>query len=391
VSTLEGTVLDAAGKPVSGARVDIATAAPRVGQGMFCPSCYRDCAKWVQTDESGRFTIGGLDPTLKFQLLWASPGKEAQVTKLIDPLAGPITLTLENLPSDLPPERTVRGVVVNEAGVPIAGALIDPEGAKTSSRHWGGPVDARAAVSDHEGRFVMLLPSDYLGIDVKVTADGYAGTSIALLKPGAEEHRIKVPVGTRVGGRLAHFGGPVAGMRIAVVQMDRSSDNHFIKAVEAITDFQGNFALEYLPANQDYCIFTPVLGNKTDLVLTTKRFRAHSDGQTRDLGTLEVVTGLRLAGRVELPAGVSLPQNARLAFGRDPAWDLVSAEIQEDGRFEIGPLPPETYEVRLSAKGLEIDTANMNYQPLRYQSFGIALRESLLDLRIPLQTTAATP
>ena len=42
-SELRGRVIDAKFRPVAGARVDIATAAPKKGQGMFCPSCYLDC------------------------------------------------------------------------------------------------------------------------------------------------------------------------------------------------------------------------------------------------------------------------------------------------------------------------------------------------------------
>src|SRR3954453_10646714 len=104
--SLRGTVLDAEGKPIAGARVDIATAAPRVGQGLFCPSCYKDCAKWTRTDEQGRFEIRGLSPTLKFTVLASSPNKKAHQTKLIDPLLGDVKIVLETLPTDLPRERT---------------------------------------------------------------------------------------------------------------------------------------------------------------------------------------------------------------------------------------------------------------------------------------------
>jgi hypothetical protein len=33
-------VLDSSHQPIAGARIDVATAAPRVGRGLFCPSCY---------------------------------------------------------------------------------------------------------------------------------------------------------------------------------------------------------------------------------------------------------------------------------------------------------------------------------------------------------------
>jgi hypothetical protein len=61
-ATLRGSVMDAAGKPISGARIDIATAAPRFGEGLFCPSCYRDCAKGARSDNEGRFGPGSKPP-----------------------------------------------------------------------------------------------------------------------------------------------------------------------------------------------------------------------------------------------------------------------------------------------------------------------------------------
>jgi hypothetical protein len=82
---------------------------------------------------------------------------------------------------------------------------------------------------------------------------------------------------------------------------------------------------------------------------------------------------------------MSLPANARMTISRDPAWDLISVDIAADGSFEIGSLPPETYEIRLAATGLEFDTDRLKYQPLRNKSFGIYLGQSKDDLRIPLK------
>ena len=62
--TLRGTVEDADGGPIVGARVDVSTAAPKVGPSLYCPSCYTDCAKFTKTDEQGQFVFDSLDPTL---------------------------------------------------------------------------------------------------------------------------------------------------------------------------------------------------------------------------------------------------------------------------------------------------------------------------------------
>jgi len=69
--------------------------------GVFCPSCYADCAKSVRTDPRGHFLIAGLDPALKFRVLISAPGKRSQLTPLTDPLAGPLAIALADLPKDV--------------------------------------------------------------------------------------------------------------------------------------------------------------------------------------------------------------------------------------------------------------------------------------------------
>src|SRR6266496_2855775 len=58
---LTGTVLNEAGKPLSGASVFIYTAAPKEGVGILCPSCYPDCRKQAKSDGQGQFAIEDMD------------------------------------------------------------------------------------------------------------------------------------------------------------------------------------------------------------------------------------------------------------------------------------------------------------------------------------------
>jgi len=71
-------------------------------------------------------------------------------------------------------------------------------------------------------------------------------------------------------------------------------------------------------------------------------------------------------------------------FGRDPAWDLIAVSVAKDGTFAVEGLPPETYEVRVAAQGFVIDGTRLPFQVLHAQSFGMRLRESVADLRIPV-------
>ncbi len=118
--TLSGTIRDADGQPIAGARVDVATAAPKVGPAMFCPSCYLDCARWTTTGDDGAFAIGGLDPSLKFRLLATATGMQSRMSDLVDPASEAPTIALDPVPADLPPDRCLLGRVVDSTGRPIA-------------------------------------------------------------------------------------------------------------------------------------------------------------------------------------------------------------------------------------------------------------------------------
>jgi uncharacterized GH25 family protein len=387
--TLKGVVRDRAGAPVAGARVDISTAGPKVGRGVFCPSCYADCAKFTTTDQNGAFEFTGLDPTLKFSLLSTATGKQTTVTKLLDPLVDAAELVLEDFPADLPPGRLLKGIVVSTSGAPIPGALVEPAGGKTPAMRWYGSMNAKPAVTDDQGRFQVLLGEDFQGVDLSITATGYAGTDARLLTPGPREHRITVPSGTSVRGQIVHKGRPLEGIHVAVVQADRGAGNHFIKAVAAVTGRDGTFQISALPADQDYVVFSAI-GGRTgpELVLTTKQFGAKLDGEVRDIGPLEVQEGHTLSGRVEMHDGSPLPKGIKMILGRDPAWDLIEVPLDETGQFEMTDLPPEAYEVFVRAEGFNLDCSALPYQSVSDSSFGILLRERVDGLRLVLKPSS---
>ncbi len=79
-------------------------------------------------------------------------------------------------------------------------------------------------MSDTDGRFLMILDRSYLGASTwKSRSLGFAGTSFPLLAVGSKPHTITVPLGARVTGRLLDDSKPVAGIQIAIVQLDRNA------------------------------------------------------------------------------------------------------------------------------------------------------------------------
>ena len=391
---LSGVVHDADGNPLAGVRVDIASAAPKFGPGIFCPTCYLDCAKHAASDAEGRFEIAGLSPELKFRILFTAPGRVAFRTELIDPSLESLSVQLERV--ELPPEeRRIRGVVRGDDGGAIEGALIYAVGAKSNERTWWGGVDVSPVTTDAAGRFELFLPEEILGVSLEVTAAGFAGMETDLtsdlIQAGDHDVELVVPRGVNVEGSLQRDGEPLAGAQLAIVQSDRSASHHFIKAVMAKTDALGRFSMRNVPADQEYAVFTPVGTGSQEWVLATKRFQVPRSGETRDLGTLEVEPGLRLAGRLSAREGAELPSKLKMSLGRDPAWDLIEVPVGDDGRFEISGLPPETYKVRIAGTDWEIDSERLRYQQLDDRAFGVRLESSLDDVVVPIRSPAPSP
>jgi hypothetical protein len=357
-SAIAGIVTDSEDKPLVGVRIDISEAAPRIGRGIFCPSAYADCSKWVTTDKQGKFTFEQLDEALKFRLLAAFPGYETKHTKLIVPSATAVEIKLVTQPKYIDPARIVSGVVTDGKGQPVAGALVEPHGAKSKTKRWWGQVKGvNSAVTDAAGHFAMTVPDDMLALDVRIHGHGFCGIQVDQTLPG-EAAKIAVQPGARVTGKLVHEGQPVAGMSVAVVQVDRGVSNGiFIAAVGDVTNKDGSFEFRHLPGSQQYCIYSVVGDAKrgtnertnertseraSERILAAKKFNMPASGETRDLGTLAVAAPVSIRGRVERIDGKPLPENLKLSLGREPAWDLVAVPVAEDGSFAAEGLPPET-------------------------------------------------
>jgi uncharacterized GH25 family protein len=381
--TLSGRVVDSSAEPVSGARVDISTAAPLRGRGSFCPSCYLDCRKSATTNSEGEFEIPRLSGKLKFRLLVTMPGYKPHQTDLLDPRLEQPHIVLDHQETDWPPERTLRGSVVNKQGLPVEGALVDPHGVRLGNTQRWGAINVETTVTDSDGNFALFVPEEYGGLSVRVMADGYCGATTEMWEPG-KSYEVRVPVGASVTGRIVHDGNPVAGLDVAVVQLNRFTTHHFIKAVPATTDELGRFRIDYLPPDEMYVIYTIVGDGDGDVVLRTSEFRAALDGKLTDLGPLSVEPALRLSGRIQLPEGLAMPADARLALLRDPAWDLVSTEIAADGSFSIGGLPAETYNVYLTAEGIILDREKLGPREWKRIGFSLSLQESVDQLLLPV-------
>lgn len=359
-TVIRGTVLNARAEPVPHARIDISTAAPITGPALFCPSCYLDCQKWTTTDRTGHFSIVDLNSRLKFRLVLSAAGYKTQQTEHIAPGEKLHEFKLRERPRPANLQRVVQGFVKNDQGIAVQGALVSPvatidqRGLRTSSAE-----AVSSDVTDATGRFEIELVDGLSGIDVEITAEGLCITRFIGLSPKADRKEFVLSEGAHIIGRVERHGHPASGLTISVAQTDRANrgDRFFLKAIPAVTDQQGRFELKNLPPDQEYCVFS-VIGETDRIhsaaVLKTHKFAAPSSGQTLDLGSLATVQPVSFGGRVIASAETPV-ENLFLLFNRDPAWDLIKVPIEKDGAFQVDGLPPEVYEIRLSASQFELD------------------------------------
>jgi len=399
--SLTGKVQDENGAPIAGATVDIYTAKPRVGAALTCPSCYRDCAKSTKTTADGKFELNSLDSGLLFRVLVMAPGRRSQLTELTDPQTTKLDVKLEPIPNDLPVNRLLTGRVLDDQGKPLAGAVVSPSGAKTSQRRWWGrlPGVDEASFTDADGKFAITSNEPKLGLDLQVTAPGFAGFPSQLFDLDGRDHEIRMQLGASVQGKLTFKGQPVTNRSIGIVQSDRSPEA-FIGERVVVTDNSGSFQFTDLQPAQEYVLYTlcepkPEVASEklfveNQPVLKTQRLTTADSGGLTKLGELELRPGLTLTVRVTFPADKKSPDEVKVRLSRDPAWDWFEVTLPDNGEFKFHGLPSEVYSISVNAPGFAINASQFRYQMTGRSQFGIRLRSedtSGKTISIPMRST----
>lgn len=372
---MSGHVADPSGRAIPGATVYVYTAGVRTGTSTMCPSCWADCGKSVVTGDDGSFHIASVSPDLVFRLLVVAEGYEPAFVTRVDPLGGKgVEATLKARPAgEVDPARVLRGRVLDPEGRPVVGAVVSPFGCKTAAGRWWGSVENvdPMSVTNARGEWSLLAKEPVLGVDVEVEARGLARGRFALLASGAETHDLRLARGATVTGRLVKDGKPVAGVRVGLVQTDRSTET-FSGHSEIGTDADGRFTFANVaPAGTFY-----VYGIMDDLrdrgATGTKTVRVPGeDGATVDAGDLAIGAGRVLAGRVTTSDGKPLPPNTRLQLSLDDAWDSQLATLNPDGTFRMTGLPDgQVVSLSIAVKGYRLADVNRNLDKMNRELAG---------------------
>lgn len=369
---LTGQIDGTNGAPIANASVFIYTAGPKHGTSSLCPSCYADCQKKTQTDAGGRFKIESLDSSLLFRLLVVAAGYESQFVSKVDPTNGPQTITMKPLSElTLKSNLRIKGMVINEQGKPVSGAIISPEGVGMGQMtRWGGndSVVEPLAVADEKGAFVLFCKSNTVDT-VYATAEGRGvAKQWVTLRPGGD-YLVKLPDGVTLTGQVLRDGQPVKGVSLSATTSDRTCGVYF-NCDSVSTDANGRFLLLNVPPNREFVVYTTMKSLKGAGALPDKIITTGNSGAVQDLGKLEIQPAFTVAGRVVLSDGQPVPANTRMFLGRQKASDSQETKLDADGRFAFKGVPAESVSLSVRIKGYRVSKRNPSLDWLNGQILG---------------------
>ncbi len=362
-----GKLLDVNGRPAAGVALRVGSVGRPTDLGLFDgvsmhgsqPAGVRNWPAPVETDDAGRFRLGGIGRDQVVRLAVEDPRFARQ---WIDVAAkGDVKPT--EVTQALQPATIVEGrVLAGDTGEPIPGAVVAV--ASGQDQFIGGPGDK--FVADAEGRYrANVRPGKYYSVT------GYAplGRPYLIFRQEFEwtkgearkEFDVRLPRGTLLRGKVTEEGSgrPLAG---ASIQFFRSS------GVEGVVgDWQ---AIEASAADGTYQIAVPsekghllVFGPTSDFVLEEvgygklagtgeggQRYYAHDilpyDAKAAD-GALEINSALRpgktVRGRLVGPGGETVEEAQIITTLHiepfNPSWRGDFQLEARDGRFELHGLP----------------------------------------------------
>ncbi|HNQ72858.1 MAG TPA: carboxypeptidase-like regulatory domain-containing protein [Verrucomicrobiota bacterium] len=357
---LRGRVLFENATPVTNATVFIYTAGPRTGSAVVCPSCYPDCGKSARTGAQGEFTIAALDPGLLFRLLVVAPGCESKFMSKTDPASGEMKITLAHLSAaKLESPTRITGMVMDAAGKALAGATVSPEGVSYGTgSSWGGTdrfVDP-LAVTDEHGQFWLYCTNGVDRVHATVEGRGVAKRWVDLTPGG--DHLVRMQEGVTVTGKIFRHGQPVKDVVMGLVTKERQY-GAFLRGDELATDKDGFFLLPNVPPGLEFVLYAK-MDSLAGGAVPMKFFTTGATGSTLKLGKLEVQPAYRVAGRVVLSDGKSVPAQTRLFLGREVAWDHTEAVLDAEGRFEFRGVPAESVGLNVRVPGYKLSKRNLS-------------------------------
>jgi RNA polymerase sigma factor (sigma-70 family) len=310
-----GVVLDGTtGRPVAGARIGL-----EPGEGKRPP------VEGTTSDGDGRFELRGLDPGQ-----YALGAREGERIGRSGSLVVRLGAVIEGVVLSIRPGLALAGEVTDADGRPLPGVELhlargeDPLLGEDAGRT--GPAGAFRIGALPPGTFHLTM-----------IAEGHPALTRRFALPGDDRAPVvwKLPRGVELAGRVVDRDGlPVAGARVTA-SPDTTGDEGVLMSARAFSGSDGSFRVRgVIPGPSSLIAERRGLGRSLAVAL---------DVPAKGLSdlVLKVGAGAYLRGRVRWDSGE--PARSAQVVAEGPGSDQTFTDNQ--GAFEIGPLPPGRYEV----------------------------------------------
>lgn len=311
----------------------------------------------------------------------------ARSEKAADPKAGPVKFTLK--PHDLDtrdPARVLKGRVLDEAGKPLAGAVVEPFGfGKGNGAQFGGLKGFDTlALTNAKGEFRLGVPEPDLAVYVYVSAPFKAPHRFQKLLAGPKAHNLMLYTGVSITGRLVKNGKPLNGVAVGAAQKDRNAET-FVGAFQAATDGDGVFTIPNVPPEDLLLLYGLMEGLRNHGAVAAQELRTGANRSIVDVGDIAVKTGHKLTGTVVLSDGKPLLAGTRVMLSREEAWDHQDMVVDKDGRFAFAGLPAERYYLSANVPGYHLSSKNASQDVLNGFSLLGMIPADIEGLRLLLE------
>ena len=354
-ATVNGIIADDSGQPAKDATVFVYSARLKKGYAIVCPTCWIDCGKRTETNERGQFTITDLNPALKFRLLVLKEGFVATAKGGVDPAQGPLEpIKLKRRATSPEESAIVRGRVTDAAGMPVAGALIEPvEGIEPGGNRWFGSVpwiDPLAA-TNAAGEFEIVSSKPAERITLKVSPRALAAQIVTVL-PGPATNSVVLTEGATVMGRLTEpNGNPIAHAEVVMISHTDPGEQSF-GDMRVGTDKDGSFVFTNVPARSIWGIYPTNESVKgRNLTAGLRLLETIADQQVVNVGKITLRRGFSVSGKIDLVDRKEIPPGMHVTI--NPEWTVYNrlTDIASDGTFEFKTLAPGVYSLEVGIGG----------------------------------------
>ncbi len=324
--TAHGVVIDGNRRPVAGAQVALEPSRATDPRARIRQVIDPLDLPGVATDGAGRFEMKGL-PAGTYDLTVRAKGFAPLTVPALAVPDGKGTTDLGTV--QLAPGATVRGVVVDAQGEPVAEAeVLAQGGGRAEIARFLNGLEGPSAVTAGDGSFALEDLAPGAPLDLIAIHPGYApGEAPGVAVPSAAPVRIVLQPTSRVSGRVTGSDGkPVAGANVGLDESSRGSAQRLWEislraSHKAVTDDAGSFSFEGVSPG-------PIA-----LVADAPRH------QVQALTGLEVKPGQDLSGvEIVLPAAAAVEGRVLLPDGRPAEGaEVTVAEPARNGAFSASP------------------------------------------------------